>query len=121
MMFHAFCELGHGVGLDAAAKGMGLAGKTKGMTGELAPVLWAQGKREQVLQYAAQDVRTTMDLATACESRGELRWVARSGKVRSMVLPEGWLTVVDALRLPLPDTSWMDSPWPRERFTGWMG
>ena len=27
MMFHAFCQLGHGVGLDAAAKGMGLAGK----------------------------------------------------------------------------------------------
>ena len=22
--------------------------------------------------------------------------------------------------LPFPDTSWMDEPWPRERFTGWM-
>ena len=65
MMFHAFCELGHGVGLDAAARGMGLAGKTKGMTGELAPVLWAQGKREEVLRYVSQDVRTTMELATA--------------------------------------------------------
>jgi hypothetical protein len=26
-----------------------------------------------------------------------------------------------ALGLPLPDTSWMSDPWPRERFTGWMG
>ena len=68
MMFHAFCRLGHGVGLDAAAKGMGLAGKTKGMSGELAPVLWAEGRREEVLKYVAQDVRTTLDLATACEA-----------------------------------------------------
>ncbi len=120
MMFHAFCQLGHGVGLDAAAHGMGLAGKAKGIKGADAPVLWAQGKREGVLAYVAQDVRTTMNLATACEIRGELCWVARSGKVRSMELPEGWLTVSEAQRLPPPDTSWMDSPWPRERFTGWM-
>ena len=38
-----------------------------------------------------------------------------------MALPEGWLMVSEALELPLPDTSWMDSPWPREKFTGWMG
>ncbi len=121
MMFHAFCQLGHGVGLDAAARGMGLAGKLEGMKGADAPVLWAEGKREEVLRYVAQDVRTTLDLAVACESRGELRWVARSGKVRSMAMPQGWLTASEALELPLPDTSWMDEPWPRERFTGWMG
>jgi len=121
MMFHAFCQLGHGVGLDAAARGMGLAGKLKGMTGELAPVLWAEGKREEVLRYVAQDVRTTMEVATACEACGELRWVSRSGMRRSMPLPGGWLTVLEARELPLPDTSWMTDPWPRERFTGWMG
>ena len=121
LMFHAFCQLGHGVGLDAAARGMGLAGKTEGMKGADAPVLWAQGKREEVLRYVSQDVRTTLDLAVACESRGELRWVARSGKRRSMALPKGWLMVGEALGVPLPDTSWMDEPWPRERFTGWMG
>ncbi len=43
MMFHVFCRLGHGVGLDAAARGMGVAGKPEGMRGELAPVLWAEG------------------------------------------------------------------------------
>ena len=59
MMFHVLCQLGHGVGLDAAAKGMGLAGKSKGMSGAVAPVLWAEGRREEVLQYVAQDVRTT--------------------------------------------------------------
>ncbi len=121
MMFHAFCQLGHGVGLDAAARGMGLAGKTKGMSGELAPLLWARGEREKVLRYVTQDVRTTMELALKCESCGELRWVARSGMRRSLLLPRGWLSTREALELPLPDTSWMTAPWSRERFTGWMG
>ena len=121
MMFHVLCKLGYGVSLDAAARGMGLERKPEGMNGALAPALWAEGKREEVLRYVAQDVRTTLELARVCESRGELRWVARSGKVRCMTLGEGWLTVREALGLPLPDTSWMDEPWPRERFTGWMG
>ena len=121
MMFHVFCQLGHGVGLDAAARGMGLAGKLEGMKGADAPVLWAEGKREEVLGYVAQDVRTTLELAQVCESRGELRWVARSGKVRSLTLGDGWLTVSEAQRLPLPDTSWMSEPWSRTKFTGWMG
>jgi hypothetical protein len=100
---------------------MNLAGKPEGMSGAVAPVLWAQGKREEFLVYVAQDVCASMDLAVACEFRGELRWIARSGKVRSVALEEGWLSAVDPLRLPLPDTSWMDEPWSRTRFTGWMG
>ena len=120
MMFHVLCQLGYGVGLDAAARGMKITGKPEGMNGAAAPVLWAEGKREEVLQYVAQDVKTTLELATACETRSVMRWIARSGKLRWMALPEGWLAVSDALGLPLPDTSWMDDPWPREKFTGWM-
>jgi len=91
------------------------------MKGELAPVLWARGEREKVLAYVAQDVKMTMELALKCESCGELRWVSRSGVTRSMPLPGRWLAVGKALELPFPDTSWMTDPWPRERFTGWMG
>jgi hypothetical protein len=121
MMFQVLCRLGHGVSLDAAARGMGVAGKPEGMNGAVAPALWAEGKREEVLRYVAGDVRTTLDVARVCEGCGELRWVARSGRLRCMTLREGWLTVREALELPLPDTSWMDEPWPRERFTGWTG
>jgi len=120
MMFHILCRLGYGVSLDAAARGMGVDGKPKGMKGADAPVLWAEGRREEVLLYVAQDVRITMHLATACEALGALHWVARSGRLRTMRLPEGWLAVEAARLLPVPDTSWMDEPWPRERFTGWM-
>ncbi len=120
MMFHILCRLGYGVRLDGAAKGMGVAGKPEGMNGALAPVLWAEGKRKEVLNYVAQDVRTTLDVAMACESCGQFRWIARSGKLRSMGLPDGWLTVNQAEKLPEPDTSWMSEPWPRSSFTNWM-
>ena len=60
-------------------------------------------------------------LATACEALGVFRWSARSGKLRSMAIPEGWLTAEAAQELPLPDTSWMDEPWLRTQFTAWMG
>jgi hypothetical protein len=56
-----------------------------------------------------------------CDACGTFRWVARSGKLQSMTLPERWLTVEAAGRLPEADTSWMDDPWSRERFTAWMG
>lgn len=121
MMFHILCRLGYGVGLDAAAKGMGLEGKAEGMTGAMAPALWAEGKREEVLKYVAQDVRTTLDVALACEACGALRWISKSGNLRTMALPRGWLTVDQAQELRLPNTSWMTGePWVRATFTEWM-
>jgi hypothetical protein len=120
MMFHVFCRQGYGIALDRAAKGLGLAGKTPGMNGALAPKLWAEGARQKVLDYVAQDVRTTLEVARESERRGQLDWIARSGFTRSMPLPPGgWLTVGEALALPEPDTSWMSNPWPRSKFTGW--
>ena len=120
MMFHVFCKLGYPVGLDRAAKGMGLAGKTEGMNGALAPQLWAEGKHQKVLNYVAQDVRTTLELAHTSDHRGYLRWITRRGSGKKMSLPSGWLTVREALALPEPDTSWMSKPWPRSKFTGWI-
>ena len=78
------------------------------------------GESRNRLEYVAQDVRTTAEVATACEACGNLRWIARSGKLRSMALPKGWLPVDLAERLPQPDTSWMSDPWQRSTFTEWM-
>jgi len=120
MMFHVFCELGYPIALDHAAKAMGLAGKPEGMRGALAPRLWAAGKRQEVLDYVAQDARTTLELAETCEEHGYLRWITRSGNIRTMALRTGWLTVREAMTLPEPDTSWMSDPWPRTKFTSWI-
>ncbi len=119
MMFHFFCRQGYPLGLDAAAKGMGLDGKPDGMDGAQAPLRWAQGDYQTVLHYVEQDVKTTLALAGAVEARKQIHWTTRSGKPSSVRVAQ-WLPVRQALELPLPDTSWMRTPLTRERFTGWM-
>jgi len=120
MMFHLFCLQGYGLGLDTAARGMGLPGKPAGMSGEQVPLYWSRGRRQEVLMYVAQDVRTTLDLAKAVERLGHLTWLSKRGIRTEVYLPSGWLTARQAMQLPLPDTSWMSRPWPRSKFTGWL-
>ncbi|MBN2258723.1 MAG: hypothetical protein JW704_13055 [Anaerolineaceae bacterium] len=120
MMFHLFCLRGYGLALDKAAQGMGLPGKLPGMNGALAPQYWKDGKQGIVLDYVAQDVRTTLDVASAVEARRALRWVSMSGNEQFLRMPEGWLTVEQALKLPLPITTRMRNPWTRAKFTGWL-
>jgi hypothetical protein len=120
MMFHLFCAKGYTLALDKAAKGMGLPGKTPGMTGEMAPPYWAEGKRQEVLQYVGQDVRTTLDLATITEMRHALNWISGTGKPQALSLPRGWLRVQEALALPEPDTSWQRNPLKLSKFIGWI-
>ena len=120
MMFHVFCERGFPVALEKAAQGLGIPGKPPGMSGLLAPQLWAQGRYDDVLNYVTQDVRIVLDVARECEARRRFEWITRKGSLSSMDLLQGWLTVRDALRLPEPDTSWMNSPIPRHEFTRWL-
>ena len=120
MMFHVVCQLGFGVSLDSAAMGMGISGKHKGLSGAVIPRLWAEGKHQEVLDYVAQDVRMTLELAKTCEACGRFRWVTRSGSRREMPLPKSWLSVKSAAKLPEPNTSWMSNQWSRTAFTAWM-
>lgn len=120
MMFHLFCLKGFGLALDKAAKGMGLPGKLEEVGGAKAPEMWRAGQNEIVLEYVKQDVITTMQVCQAVEAAGELRWLSQRGNRLVVPFPSGWLSVLDAQCLPLPDTSWMDDPWRRSRFTGWM-
>ncbi|HUW58858.1 MAG TPA: ribonuclease H-like domain-containing protein [Planctomycetota bacterium] len=120
MMFHVFRDRGYPVALDKAARGSGIPGKPRGMSGALAPRLWANGRHREVLEYVASDVSTTLRLALLCEGIRQLKWITRRGGTASMNLPHGWLTVRDALQLPDPDTSWMDDPIPQEEFTAWL-
>jgi hypothetical protein len=119
MLFHFFCLQGYPLGLNAAAKGMGLAGKPEGMDGSQAPMRWQQGEYQTVLEYVAQDVITTLDLAAAVEDRGQIRWKTRAGKPNRVALRQ-WMRVTEALELPLPDTKWIRNPMTRGRFTDWM-
>ncbi|MEO5631502.1 MAG: ribonuclease H-like domain-containing protein, partial [Nitrospiraceae bacterium] len=120
MMFQVFCIKGFPVGLDNAARGSGIPGKVAGMSGVKAPSLWQQGRHQEVLDYVAQDVRTTLQVACVCDQRRSLTWVTRKGSLSQCSLPLGWLAVRDALRLPEPDTSWMDTPMSRSNYTAWL-
>jgi len=120
MMFHVVCSKGFPLGLDKVAQGMGLPGKPAGMSGAMAPALWSAGKHQDVLDYCVRDCEVTGAIARAAEDRGGIEWVTAKGSKATMPLPRGWLQVGDALQLPLPDTSWMRSPLPRESFMDWI-
>ena len=120
MMFHVFCVKGYALGLDKAAKGMGLAGKMPGMTGDMAPRLWTDGEYLKVLEYLQQDVQTLIELWAAVDGLRKLTWISNRGYPQRLPLPKGWVTVEEALNLPLPDNSWMSNPWARSKFTGWL-
>ena len=119
MMFHIFCLKGYPLGLDKAAKGMGLKGKPFGMSGEMAPRMWKDGQFQEVLEYAQQDVLTTLDLAKVTEIHNQLTWLSNRGKPQFLPLRSGWLPVQEAQNLAIPDTSWMSNPWPRTKFSKW--
>lgn len=121
MMFHVFCDRGFPVSLEKAAEALKIPGKPPGMSGWMAPQLWAQGRYQDVLNYVTQDVRMALRIACACDERRRFQWVTGRGATKSMDLVRGWLTARDALRLPEPDTSWMDRPIPRHHFTQWLG
>jgi hypothetical protein len=120
-MFHVFCQLGYPVALEKAALALDIPGKPPGMSGVLAPQLWEQGRYQEVLQYVAQDVRITLQVAEKSEERRRFDWITRRGTSGSMDLAQGWLAVQDAANLPAPDTSWMTLPVPRSEFTKWVG
>ncbi len=120
MMFHAVCELGYPIGLGKAAEGLGLPGKSCGLTGCDAPLMWARGRYDEVVAYNVQDSRLALTIAQEAERRSELLWITRRGSTGRMPLRQGWYSVREARQLPPPDTSWMSDPPVREDFAAWL-
>jgi len=119
MMFHFLCIVGYPIALDKAAKGLGLAGKPEGMSGDLAPILWKQGEYRKVLEYVAQDAQSTLDVAKETLQAGKISWLSQRGRKQSVSIPNGWVNVVEASKLPNPDVSWMSNPINRQDFFRW--
>lgn len=132
--FAFFAEKGFMCGLAKAALAMGLGGKTEGMSGALAPDMWAGTREDQelVLEYVERDAVLTGELYEAVLEEGKLRWVTSRGHIgtwrpRAMGEAENGatrlLTVQEAMQLPEPDMSWAGpdwTPWEREKFVGWL-
>jgi predicted PolB exonuclease-like 3'-5' exonuclease len=120
IMFQLFCIKGFPLSLDTAAKGMGLPGKTEGMHGDLAPVMWKESheKRMKVLEYVGQDVITTLDVGLAVMQANCMEWTSKSGKPMRVAMRP--MTVRECLRLPEADNSWMSNPIPKSQFYTWF-
>ena len=117
-MFQFFVLRGFPVGLASVAAGLGIAEK-KLMHGADAPKQWAQGNHQAVLDYVAGDCRLTDSVIARILSSGEIRWRTKKGSVSSERMRK-LLKVRELLDAPLPDTSWMSEPMPREKFTRWL-
>ena len=123
--FAMLCSKGYMIGLDAAAKGLGVEGKPVGMKGSMAPLLWRQSRKnqERILAYVAQDARATFQVYHRIIERKRLPWISKRG------LPHYWepelidgrlLTVSEANGLDKPETAWMTNPLTREACYAWI-
>jgi hypothetical protein len=119
MMFHVVCEKGFRVSLAAASQAAGVGTKHQGMSGQDAPKFWKEGEHSKVMDYLRRDVELTLKVAQEADRRRRFNWMTQRGKTGKMDLPQGWLSVAEAWRLPQPDTSWMDDPRPRIDFYDW--
>ena len=117
-MFQFFKSKGFPIGLEAVARGMNIAMR-KLMTGSDAPVQWRAGNHDAVCKYVMGDARMTVEIATAINRKRQIAWVTQKGTLSSIPLPR-LRTVEDCLDDPMPDQSWMNSPIPQTKFTGWM-
>jgi len=119
MMFLVLAHKGWLVSFKAALKGMDLKGKLtsvrlkdgsilKDMEGSLAPSLWEKGEYEAVVAYLKEDADQTRQLAYAIADQNNLKWHSKNGKLHS--LDTELLSVMECLKLPLPDLSWMSKP-----------
>jgi hypothetical protein len=120
MMFHVLCQRGFGVSLASAAKAMNIESKSRKVDGTTVPRLWAEGRREEVLQYVAHDAWMTMQILKICQEQGCFCWITRGGRRRKMPLRRGWLAVTAAQRLRKPSSTWMCKSWSRSEWTAWL-
>lgn len=83
--FQMVCEKGYMIGLDKAAKGLGVKGKTEGVSGAQAPAMWAESReqQEECLEYVEQDVRATGNVIEALLKGGKITWYSQKGNRQS--------------------------------------
>jgi hypothetical protein len=119
-MFGMFKSYGFPIGLDAAATGMGFAGKLEGMTGDKAVSMWKQPlQRPRVLKYVSLDARVTAQVATQLKATGQMHWIKQSGAPASRTLIYDYN--YKYMKLPMADQSWMTGePLRESQFIDWM-
>ncbi len=117
-MFQFFVQRGFPVGLAKVAEGFGVS-ERKLMESSEAPKEWARGNYQNVLDYVAMDCCLTNQCVKHIKATGSVKWVTKTGSSSFEPMP-ALHQVRDLLNAPCPDTSWMDHPIPRTKFTSWL-
>jgi len=118
LMFQIFCGKGYPVSMNKVASQLGIPINSD-ISGETAPVLWAAGEYDRVLQFTSHKVLDLLEIAKRGEKSGFLTWVSNNGTRQQVDLRKGWIEVLKLIKSPIPDTSWMGKPLKREEFLYW--
>ena len=121
--FSMFCARGYMIGLNTAAHGLHMPGKLAGMDGLEAITAWQEGRERQdlVLKYVGQDAIATANVWAAASRVKSLPWMSQSGRRQRFRFREvDGMTVRDALRTRVPNSSWMTNPRSRDEITAWL-
>jgi len=122
---------GHWLGLDKAAKGASIQGKLKSVTlsnGEIlndmsggkAPALWKVGEYQAVLDYLADDVRSTLELAQWIETNKKIQWTSDKGYHQEFDVPKLY-TVRECLELSRDTVpKWVTEPIKLKSMMEWI-
>lgn len=130
LMFIVVTLRGHFLGLDKAAKGAGIQGKLHDVTlsngqklddmsGGKAPGLWKAGEYRAVLDYLADDVRSTLELAEWIEKNKMIRWISERGYEQKIYVPKLY-TVKECLELDPVLPEWVTNPVERKSMMEWI-
>jgi len=118
-MFQFFCIKGFPVSLASVGKGFGIEQK-KLMTGDKAPLEWANGNFDLVKAYVLGDCQITNQVVAEIERRHCVSWITKKGKPQSVAMPR-LKTVAECIAEPFfADQSWMDEPMRKEGFYEWF-
>lgn len=130
MMLEVVFRKGHYLALDTALSGMGIGSKLhevrlnsgvliNDMSGAMAPLMWAAGEYDAVLEYLRYDVIRPLELAQKILDVGYLKWKSKKGFPQQIDI-DSLVPAYQLFNLPLPDTSWMSTPPKRESFFEWI-
>jgi len=89
------------------------------MRGDQAPIEWARGNHQLVIDYVAGDCRITSQVIARIVATRSIRWKTKKGTWSTEPMLQ-LRRVRDVLNDPPPDTSWMSSPMKREKFHAWL-
>ena len=89
------------------------------MDGADAPLQWAEGNHEAVMEYCLGDCQLTNQIIAEIMTKKRVNWITASGKNSSEPMP-ALKPVGQVIDEPMADQSWMSTPLLKSKFHEWV-